>query len=51
LRVATDSLVGSNQKGDKYGIETRKKREYRAPSDRNFERRGESGGSRRELDA
>jgi hypothetical protein len=51
LRVATDSLVSSNQKGDKYDIETKRKRKYRATSDRNLERRRESGERRRELGA
>jgi hypothetical protein len=31
--IQVDSLVGSNQKGDMYGNETKEKREQRAPSD------------------
>jgi hypothetical protein len=40
-----NSLVGSN-KGDKYGIETKEKRVYRAPSERSLGRRSESSGHR-----
>ena len=33
IGIQVDSLVGSNQKGDMYGSETKEKREQRAPSD------------------
>src|ERR1700726_546731 len=49
--IEVDSLVGSNQKGDKYGNETKEKREQRAPSDRNLRRRRESSGRRGKLGA
>src|SRR5690242_14332903 len=39
------SLVGSNT-GDKYGIETKEKRVFRAPSDRGLGRRRERSGHR-----
>jgi hypothetical protein len=50
LAFKRDSLVGSN-KGDKYGIETKEKRVYRARSDRSFGWRRENTGHRRELGA
>ena len=49
--IQVDPLVGSNQKGDMYGNETKEKREQRAPSDTSLRRRRESRGRRGKLGA